>query len=87
MIERKFVSIMLDPLADTDDGVYLKKNTIDRSVGYLIAGVVVLMFFLLTVLGMGRIQHLNDETGHSNRYVPEEKAPEIGDTEVVGVKD
>lgn len=87
MIERKLVSIMLDPFAETDDGVYLKKNTIDRSVGYLIVGIVVLMFFLLTVLGMGRIQTLNNEATHTTRNVPEEKAPEIGDTEVVGVKD
>ena len=72
---------MQDPFAETDEGFYLKKNNIDRSVGYLIAGVVVLLFFLLTVMGMGRIQHMSDETGNSNRFVPEQKSSEIGDTQ------
>jgi hypothetical protein len=70
---------MLDPLADSDEGIFLKKNSIDRSVSFLIAGVVVLLFFLLTVLGMGRIQQMSDDTAGTNRYAPEEKAAEIGD--------
>ncbi len=72
---------MLDPMSNSDDEIYLKKSGIDRSVGYLIAGVVVLLFFLLTVLGMGRIQHRNDETGTAHRYTPEQKSAEIGDTQ------
>lgn len=73
---------MLDPMAEADDGIYLKKTGIDKSVGYLIAGVVVLLFFLLTVLGMGRIQHLSDEAGTTNRFnTPEETATEIGGTQ------
>jgi len=70
---------MLDPLADSDEGIFLKKSSIDRSVSFLIAGVVVLLFFLLTVLGMGRIQQMSDDTAGANRYAPEEKAAEIGD--------
>ena len=81
-MKKKAMTIMLDPMAETDDGIYLKKSGIDRSVGYLIAGVIVLTFFLLTVLGMGRIQQRNDETGATNRFVPEEKTAEIGDVEV-----
>lgn len=74
---------MLDPIAETDDGLYLKKSGIDKSVGYLIAGVVVLLFFLLTVVGMSRIQNMNDDVNTSqNRYVPQEKSAEIGDTQV-----
>lgn len=78
---------MLDPMAETDDGIYLKKSGIDRSVGYLIAGVVVLVFFLLTVLGMGRIQHLNDEAGNSSRFTPEEKVSEIGGSDSGSAKE
>ena len=74
---------MPEPLSNSDEGFYLKKSGIDRSVGYLIGGVVVLLFFLLTVLGMGRIQHLNRETNTSNRFVPEEKSAEIGDTQSI----
>lgn len=77
---------MLDPTTD-EDGIYLKKSNIDRSVGYLIAGVVVLIFFLLVVLGMGRLQHLSDDAANTDRFVPEEKAPEIGDSVGVGVRD
>lgn len=77
---------MLDPTTD-EDGIYLKKSNIDRSVGYLIAGVVVLLFFLMVILGMGRIEHLSDGAAATNRFTPEEKAPEIGDVEGAGVKD
>jgi len=77
----KVVRIMLDPTSNSDEGFYLKKNGIDRSVGYLIAAVVVMMFFLLTVLGMGQIQHLNNDVGTTKRLPPEEKSAEIGDTQ------
>jgi hypothetical protein len=77
---------MMDPMTETDDGIYLKKTGIDRSVGYLIIGVVVLLFFLLTVLGMGKIQQRSDEAGTANRYTPEEKVPEIGDDETIEQK-
>lgn len=78
---------MLDPATEADDDIYLKKSGIDRSVGYLIAGVVVLVFFLATVLGMGKIQSLSDDAGNKNRFAPTEKAAEIGDTETAGMKD
>lgn len=68
---------MLDPLADNEDGIYLKKSGIDKSVGYLIAGVVVLLFFLLTVIGMSRIQRMSDDVS-TNKLAPEEKTAEIG---------
>lgn len=84
--KRKPVNTMLDPTTD-DDGIYLRKSSIDRSVSYLIAGVVVLLFFLMVVLGMGRIQHLTDGATATNRFTPEEKVPEIGDAEGSGVKD
>jgi hypothetical protein len=89
LIERNGERNMLDPMAETDEGIYLKKSGIDTSVGWLIAGVVVLLFFLLTVLGMGSIQHLSDDVGASstNKYAPEEKSAEIGDTQSVVPKE
>ena len=77
---------MLDPMTDNDEGMYLKKSGIDRSVGYLIIGVVALLFFLLTVLGMGRIQTLSDESGTTKPVTPAEKSAEIGDTKSVDVQ-
>ncbi len=76
---------MLDPMTDNDEGMYLKKSGIDRSVGYLIVGVVALLFFLLTVLGMGRIQNLSDESGATKPVTPEVKSAEIGDTKSADV--
>jgi hypothetical protein len=74
-------------MAESDEGIYLPKSGMDRSIGYLIAGIVVLLFFLLTVLGMGRIQYLNDETANTDRYPVEEKSAEIGDMDTVDVVD
>ncbi|MBS0201629.1 MAG: hypothetical protein JSS49_01930 [Planctomycetes bacterium] len=78
---------MLDPTTESDDDIYLKKSGIDNSIGYLIAGVVVLVFFLVTVLGMGKIQSLSDEAGNKDRFAPTEKTAEIGDVEAAGMKD
>jgi hypothetical protein len=78
---------MLDPMTENDDGIYLRKSRIDRSVGYLIAGVVVLLFFLLTVMGMGRIQQLSDDAGASKPAIPEKKVSEIGGTAATGLQD
>ena len=69
---------MLNPMTESNDTIYLKKSTIDRSVGYLVGGIVALMFFFLTVLGMGRIQTISDETTTSNRFEPEQKSADIG---------
>jgi len=72
---------MLDPANDADDDLYLKKSGIDRSVGFLIGGVFVLLFFLLTMVEMGRIQHMSDEVAAPDRFAPEEQPTEIGDVE------
>jgi hypothetical protein len=75
------LKIMLDQLPETDEAVYLKKSGIDRGVGYLIAGMVVLGFFLVIILAMGRIQTLSNDAGNAHQYgQPEEKSSEIGDT-------
>ena len=78
---------MFNQITENDDEIYLKKEGIDRSVGYLILGIVVMLFFLLTVIGMGKIQNMSDATATSNRFAPEVKTPEIGDVEPAGVKD
>lgn len=75
------MSTMMNPMTENDDEIYLKKDGIDRSVGYLVAGIVVLLFFLLTILGMGRIQNLSGTPSTQNRFAPEERASEIGGVE------
>lgn len=54
--------LLLDTPRELDEPIYLKKNSIDRSIGYLVVGVAVMSFFLLSVLGMGRVQSLSDKT-------------------------
>lgn len=75
---------MLDTPEDLEDGPYLKKSGIDRSVGFLIGGVVVLAVFLLTMVEMGRIQNMSDEVTHSNRFTPDEVQSEIGNVAGTG---
>lgn len=72
---------MLDHLSETDEAVYLKKSGIDRSIGYLVGGIVVLGFFMMIILAMGRIQTLSNSTEYSHKSLPEEKASEIGDNQ------
>ena len=76
---------MLNPLNDTDDSIYLKKSAIDGSIAYLAVGIVVVLFFLLTVLGLGRIQKVSDEATSTSRPVAEERSTEIGNTTSGGV--
>ena len=69
---------MLDTTDDVEDGPYLKKSRVDSSVGFLIGGVVVLIVFLLTMVEMGRIEHMTEEVTNSNRFAPSEAETEIG---------
>ena len=70
---------MLDPLMNDEEEIYLRKEGIDRGIGYLVLGIVVLLFFLLTIVGMGRIHKVTDPNVPSSRYSTDrEKPTEIG---------
>jgi hypothetical protein len=83
LTSKRYKTAMLDSTSDPNETVYFKKNSIDRSIGYLIGGVAVLLFFLLSVLGMGRVQSMSDQAVGTDRVVvPDEKSAEISeDTE------
>ena len=53
--------LLLDTPRELDEPIYLKKNSIDHTLGYLLVGVAVMAFFLLSVLGMGHVQSLSDQ--------------------------
>jgi len=74
--------MLLNNTADPNETVYAKKNGIDRSIGYLVGGVTVMLFFLLSLLGMGRVQRMSDQAVEANRGEPELKSAEIGDSTV-----
>ena len=72
--------MLLNSTSDTEETVYLKKNSIDRSIGYLVGGVVVLLFFLTYLVGLGRVQSMSDQAVGVNRAEPAEKSAEINDS-------
>lgn len=76
--------MLLNNTTDPNQTVYTNQRGIDRSLGFLVGGVVVMLFFLLSLLGMGRVQIMSDQTVSPHRDVPEPKSAEIGDSTVTG---
>ncbi len=72
----------LDTFTDIDETAYPQKRGIDRSLGYLVGGVAVVLIFLMLLSGMGRVQNMSDQTISPNRVVPEPKPAEISDSTV-----
>lgn len=72
-----------DTFPDIEETVYLKKRRIDSSLGYLVGGVVVVLFFLLSLFGMGRVQNMSDQTVGANPIVSEPAPAEISDSTVI----
>lgn len=71
--------MLLNSTSDPDETIYFKKNGIDRSIGYLIGGVVVLLLFMAYLVGLGRVQNRSDQAaGVDQTTVSEERAAEIG---------
>ena len=68
--------------AELDQSFFEHAGTkVDQSVGYILAGLVVVLFFSLFLLGLFRIQTVSSQVvggGHS-RTANEEPRPEIGD--------
>lgn len=75
--------MLLNNTTDSDQTVYFKKRGIDRSIGYLVGGVAVLLFFLLLLLGMGRVQTMSDQAGGMDRVGPPPASAEINDSTVL----
>jgi uncharacterized membrane protein required for colicin V production len=74
--------MLLNNTTDPNEIVYAKKSGIDRSLGYLVGGVAVVTFFLLIVLGMGRVQVMSDHAVSTDQAAPEPKSAEISDSTV-----
>ncbi|MEK6257221.1 MAG: hypothetical protein AABP62_01260 [Planctomycetota bacterium] len=74
--------MLLDNTTDPNETVYARKNGIDRSLGYLVGGVAVVLFFLLSLFGMGRVQTMSDQAVGTNRAAPEPTSAEISDSTV-----
>ena len=75
--------MLLNNTTDPNETVYAKKNGIDRSLGYLVGGVAVMLFFLLLLMGMGRVQTMSNQAVSGNRVEPEPKSAEINDSTVI----
>ena len=72
--------LMLDNPSELDEPVYLKKNSIVGSISYLLIGVAVMAFFLLSVLGMSRVQSLSDQAVGVKPVVEEPQQSDISDS-------
>jgi hypothetical protein len=72
--------MLLDTQSELDEPVYLKKNSIDRSIGYMVVGAAVMSFFLLSVIGMGRVQSLSDQAIGIKPVAPEAPQSDISDS-------
>ena len=72
--------LLLDAPSELDEPVYLKKNSIDGSISYLLIGVAVMAFFLLSVLGMSRVQSLSDQAVGVKPVVEEPPQSDISDS-------
>ncbi len=77
-------NMSFDTTTDSEEPVRFRRRGIDRSIGYLVAGVAVLSFFLLLILGMSRVQDLSDQATSPRQAVPEPKSAEISDSTVTG---
>lgn len=75
--------MLLNNTTDPNQTVYSNKRGVDRSIGYLVGGVVVMLFFLLSLLGIGRVQIMSDQAGSTKEVVPEPKAAEISDSTAI----
>lgn len=75
--------MLLNNTTDPNQTVYAKKNSIDRSIGYLVGGVIVMLFFLLSLMGMGRVQIMSDQAVSTKEVEPEPKSAEISDSTVI----
>jgi Na+-transporting methylmalonyl-CoA/oxaloacetate decarboxylase gamma subunit len=71
-----------DPLdADREDRTLPSSAGIDQSIGYMVLGLGVVLFFFLTVFGMGRVEQMSTQAAQDvTRGTAEEDAPatEIG---------
>ena len=74
--------MLLNNTTDPNEIVCAKRNGIDRSLGYLVGGVAVVMFFLLSLFGMGRVQIMSDHAVGTKLATPEPKSAEISDSTV-----
>lgn len=65
---------------DRDEGVLPSSTGIDRSIGYLAIGLVVAMFFCLTIFGMTRMEKISNDAMESAARPQNAPAPtsEIG---------
>ena len=77
--------MLLNNTTDSNDIVIVntRKNGIDRSLGYLVGGVAVILFFLLSLFGMGRVQNMSDQAVGVKPAGPEPKSAEISDSTVI----
>ena len=71
--------MLLDDTTDSNETLYNGKQGIDRSITYLVSGVIVLLFFMLTLLGMGQVQDLSEKSTGTPRAEAPARSADLND--------
>ncbi len=69
--------------ADGASGNMLPKGSIDQSIGWLMIGIGVILFFLLTIMGMGQVEQTTVKAAHVHDH--DRDAVKAPVTDIVGV--
>lgn len=64
--------------ADSAKGGMFPGTGIDRSVAYLIGGIVIIFLFLLTIFGMGRVEKITSDATQVSTETTTTQPSEIG---------
>ncbi|MBI1346210.1 hypothetical protein GC163_07955 [bacterium] len=64
--------------ADGANGGLFPGGGIERSVGYLFIGIGVILLFLLSIMGMGRVEKITTDVTHFNNTPDNAPVSEIG---------
>ena len=72
--------MLLNTSDNSVETVHFQRRGIDRTLGYLVVGVAVLSFFLLSVFGMRQVQDMSDHAVGTKLATPEPKSAEISES-------
>lgn len=64
--------------ADGANGGLFPGGGIERSVGYLVVGIGVILLFLLSIFGMGRVEKISADATHLEQQTVNAPLSEIG---------
>ena len=74
--------MLIDDTTEPNESLYNGKQGIDRSISYLVGGVIVLLFFMLTLRGRGQVQDLSEKSTGTPRAEPTTRSADLNDPSI-----